>query len=91
MSNEPMDAREAAIRRLKGPRDFIAHLVTYAVFNGLVILIWYLTGQGYFWPAWLLGLWGFGLIMHAWDVWFRRPITEEEIRGEIERHGGSHA
>ena len=91
MTNEPIDARQAAIRRLKGPRDFAAHLVTFVVFNGAMVVVWYLTGQGYFWPAWLLGLWGFGLTMHAWDVWFRRPITEEEIRREVERHGGSHA
>ena len=45
------------------------------------------TGLG----AWLLGLWGAGLVMHAWEVWFRRPITEEDIRRELQRHGGSHA
>ena len=91
MTDESMQSREAAITRLKSRRDFAAHLVTYVVFNGAMVLIWYVTGHGYFWPGWLLGLWGAGLIMHAWDVWLRQPITEEDIRREVDRHSGSHA
>ena len=91
MTNEPMNARAAAFGRLKARRDFWAHLVTYVVFNGAMVLVWYLTGHGYFWPGWLLALWGAGLVMHAWDVWIRRPITEEDIRREVDRHSGSHA
>jgi hypothetical protein len=30
-------------------------------------------------------LWGLGLTFNAWDVYFRRPITEEEIRREMDR------
>jgi len=91
MTNEPMNARDAAFKRLKARRDFWAHLVTYVVFNGAMVLVWYVTGQGYFWPGWLLGLWGAGLVLHAWDVWIRRPITEADIRREVDRHGGSTA
>jgi hypothetical protein len=28
---------------------------------------------------------GIGLVMNAWDVYFRRPITEGKVRHEIER------
>ena len=91
MTNEPMNARDAAFKRLTARRDFWAHLVTYVVFNGAMVIVWYVTGHGYFWPGWLLGLWGAGLVMHAWDVWIRRPITEEDIRRELDRHSGSHA
>jgi 2TM domain len=79
------DLREAAVRRLKKRRDFAAHLFTYIVINGLVWAIWALTGEGYPWPLWLTGLWGIGLIFNAWDVYVRRPITEDEIRHEVER------
>jgi hypothetical protein len=91
MTSEPMNARAAAFARLKARRDFGAHLVAYVAFNGAMVLVWFLTGQGYFWPGWLLGLWGAGLVMHAWDVWIRRPITEEDIRREVDRHSGSQA
>jgi 2TM domain len=91
MNTDPTNAREAAIKRLTARRDFGMHALTYVVFNGALILIWYVTGHGYFWPGWLLGLWGAGLLMHAWDVWGRRPITEEAIRREVDRQTGSHA
>ncbi|HXM58472.1 MAG TPA: 2TM domain-containing protein [Candidatus Dormibacteraeota bacterium] len=89
MVNEPTNAREVALKRLKARRDFATHVVSYVVFNTAAVLIWYLTGHGYFWPGWLLALWGAGIVMHAWDVWGRRPITEEDIRRELDRRGGS--
>lgn len=29
--------------------------------------------------------WGVGLAANAWDVYARRPITEEDVRREAER------
>ena len=29
--------------------------------------------------------WGIGLVLNAWDVYFRRPITEADVRREIGR------
>jgi hypothetical protein len=29
--------------------------------------------------------WGVGFAFNAWDVQFRRPITEDELRREAER------
>lgn len=91
MTNDPSTARDAAIKRLTARRDWWMHLVTYLVFNGALVVIWYVTGHGYFWPGWLIGLWGAGLLVHAWDVWGRRPITEQEISREIDRQTGSRA
>ena len=28
--------------------------------------------------------WGVGLVMNAWDVYVRKPITEDELQREIE-------
>jgi hypothetical protein len=42
-------------------------------------------GYGYPWPAWMTVGWGLGVIMNAWDVYLRRPITEDEIRREADR------
>jgi hypothetical protein len=45
-----------------------------------------MTGpHGFFWPVFLIGLWGIGVVMNAWDVYWRRDITEEDIQHEIER------
>jgi 2TM domain len=82
---ETSDPRELARKRLQKRRDFTAHLVTYVVVNSMLIGLWAITGAGYFWPAWVLLGWGVGLVLNAWDVFFRRPITDADIDRELER------
>jgi len=77
--------REAARKRLQERRDFGSHLVAYVVINAFLVGVWAFTGAGYFWPAWVLAGWGIGLVLHAWNVFFRRPITEAEIDREVSR------
>jgi hypothetical protein len=78
--------RDAARRRISARRDFFNHLFAYVVINGVVVAIWAFSGQGYFWPAWLMGVWGVGLLFHARDTFWRRPITETDVDRELERH-----
>ncbi len=80
-------SRKAAIERLKNRRAFGQDLVAYLVVNGFFVLIWAVTGGGYFWPAWIMGLWGIGLVLHAWTAFFQRPITEEDVEREMRRGG----
>lgn len=77
--------REAARKRIAARRDLVTHAVVYVVFNGLVVVAWVFTGRGYFWPAWLMAIWGVGLLMQLWDVLWRRPITEADIDAELGR------
>lgn len=76
--------REAAISRIKEKRDFATHLVAYVVVNAFLVLVWAVTSGGYFWPIWPIGGWAIGLLIHAWET-FRRPISEEDIRKEMNR------
>ncbi|HEX2468282.1 MAG TPA: 2TM domain-containing protein [Solirubrobacterales bacterium] len=39
---------------------------------------------GLFWPIFPILGWGIGVAANAWDVYGRRPITESEIRHEVE-------
>ena len=78
--------REQARKRIASRRDFYNHLFAYVVINGLVVVIWAFTGQGYFWPGWLMAAWGVGLLFHARDVFWRKPITEADVDRELERH-----
>lgn len=84
-ASTPPSEREQALERLKKRRDFGAHLFVYLVINGVVWALWALTDGGYPWPAWLSGAWGIGLVLNAWDVYVRRPITEEDIEREMHR------
>jgi uncharacterized membrane protein len=81
------ERREAAIRRLKAKRGFAVSVAIFVVVNILLVAIWGSTGAGYFWPIWpFLGM-GIGLAFHGWSVYFRRPISEDDIRREMERGG----
>jgi hypothetical protein len=85
----PVDPeREAARKRLEERREFGSHLVAYVVVNAFLIGVWAMTGAGYFWPAWVLAGWGVGLVIHAWETYWRQPITESDIETEMRR--GSH-
>lgn len=81
----PLNERDAALERLKKRRDFNAHLFVYAVVNAAIWALWASTDSGYPWPAWISGIWAIGLVMNAWDVYVRRPITEADIDREIKR------
>jgi vacuolar-type H+-ATPase subunit I/STV1 len=83
--DDAVERREAAIKRVKAKRDFKNHLAIYLMVNGLFVIIWAVGGGGYFWPVWPLAGWGVGVAFNAWNVYFEKPITENEIRREMER------
>jgi len=80
--------REQAIERIKKKRDLQGHIVAYVVVNVALWAVWAVTGGGYPWPAWVTGGWGIGVLMNAWDVYFRKPITGDEVEREMERTRG---
>ncbi len=88
VSGSDQELREQAIALLKKKRDFRTHVFIYVLVNAMLIVIWALTGAGFFWPGFAIAGWGIGLVANAWDVYGRKPITEEEIRRETERLQG---
>ena len=89
MEDESIDRQSdewvRARKRVTERREFGSHLVAYCVVNGAFILIWAVTGGGYFWPAWVLGLWGIGLVLHAWETFVRRPVSDDDVEAELRR------
>jgi 2TM domain len=82
------ELREEAVLRLKKRRDFRTHLFIYATVNAMLVVVWAVTGAGFFWPVFPILGWGVGVAANAWDVYGRKPISEEEIRRETERLQG---
>lgn len=81
--------RGQALERLKKKRDFRAHIFIYVIVNAMLVVIWAITSDGgTFWPIFPILGWGVGLATNAWDVYGRRPITEDEIRRETDRLRG---
>jgi hypothetical protein len=78
--------REQALARVKKRRDFWPHLLVYLMVNALTVGVWFLADSGgFFWPIFLIAGWGIGLVMHAWDAFFRMEITEGDIDREVAR------
>ena len=77
--------RAQARERLKKQQDLRAHLLVYILVNGLLWTIWAATGTGFPWPAIVMAGWGVGVVMNAWDAYWRRPITDAAIEREAER------
>jgi hypothetical protein len=76
---------QAARKSLERKRKFVGDVAAYIVINAFLIVIWAVDGAGYFWPGWVLAGWGVLLMLDAWNVYYRRPITHEEIDKELRR------
>jgi len=69
-------------------RRFYTDALIYGIVNLGLILIWAISGGGYFWPIWVIVGWGIGLGVHAFSlglipqidamVPFMTPEWEEE-------------
>lgn len=81
------DQRRAAIQRLGAKRDFRIHLAVFVLVNTMLVIIWAVTGGGFFWPIWPIGGWAIGLAAHAFNTFYQGPITEDDIEAEMRRHG----
>jgi len=79
-------ARDRAVTQLKKQRDFRGHVLVYVLVNAFLVVIWAVSdAHGFFWPVFPIAGWGIGVIMNAWDVYWRPQITDQDIQREIER------
>jgi hypothetical protein len=89
LATSPERLRDQALRSLKKRRDLHTHAFAYATINVIVWGVWAIIGatsHSWFpWPLWVTLGWGIGLAFNAWDVYVHRPITEADVRREIDR------
>lgn len=78
------DLRSRAIERLQRKREFWSHLAAYVLVNTALVVIWAMTGAGFFWPVFPVLGWGIGVFFHAWETFTAGP-KEERIRREMDR------
>lgn len=81
------ERRQKAVKRLKAKRDLRNHVASYVIVNTMLVIIWAMSGAGYFWPIWPISGWGIGLAFSAYTVYLRKPITEADIQAEMGRDG----
>jgi len=81
------------LSQVRKRRDFRAQVFAFFVVNIVVWVAWSINGITSHswdpWPLWVTLLWGLGLTFNAWGVYFRRPITEQDVSREMDRlaHG----
>jgi hypothetical protein len=83
--DDELDNREAAVKRLKAKRDFTRSLIAYLLVNSLLVVIWAFGDGGGFWPIFPIAGWGIALAFQGWNAYFTKPISEDDIRREMER------
>ena len=76
--------RAAARQRLDKRRGLQGALVAYVGVNSFLVLVWAMTGAGYFWPAWIMAAWGVGMVLGLWD-YLRGPVREADVDAELRR------
>ncbi len=81
------DTRELAVKRLQAQRQFMATLVSGIGVVLLMVVIWLLSGRGYFWPIWVMFGFAIALATTAWHAYGKpqTPITEDDIQREMDR------
>jgi uncharacterized ion transporter superfamily protein YfcC len=82
---ETESLRERAVKRLKKKSDFRVHLMIYLTVNTFLVMVWAVTGAGFFWPVFPIAGWGIGVIANAWDAFARDVPTESQIRREMDK------
>lgn len=85
MTQDTTSEYERARARAEKKRKFRSDLAVYFIINAFLVGVWAITGSGYFWPGWVIGAWGLGLILAAWDLFYRREVTDEDIQREMHR------
>ena len=81
--NPNYDSYLQTATQLQRWRDFQAHVAAYLVINTAFVLIWALTGQGFFWPVYPLVGWGIGLSFQHFSAVVRGKITDEDVRRKL--------
>ena len=78
--------RDRAVKRLKKKSDFRIHLLIYVMVNIFLVVIWAMTGAGFFWTVFSIVGWGIGVVANAWDAYGGGDDpTESQISREMDK------
>lgn len=78
-------ARQQAIQRLHQRRGFTNYVIGAVVVSLFMVLIWALSGRGYFWPIWVMGAFLISGIFYGVNQLMNKPLTEDQIQREMQK------
>jgi uncharacterized membrane protein len=83
--DDDQDARSQAIGRLKHRQSFQQNALIFVAVAVLLVVIWAVSGAGFFWPVFPIAGMAIALAAQAFQLYGQRPITEDEIQAEMRR------
>jgi hypothetical protein len=81
--------RAQALTELRKRRELASHVLAFVMVNTFVVIVWYASGAGFFWPVFPIFAWGIGIVFHAWDVLWPQP-SETAVRATMDRIAHRH-
>jgi 2TM domain len=85
---EESELRDQARKRLEDKRGFWNFVATWVVVSLLLVVIWLIADEGYFWPIWPIAGIGVAVALQGWKVYGQKPISESDIQQEMQRQRG---
>lgn len=85
---ENSELRTQAKHRLEDKRGFRNFAVVFVLVSALLVVIWAVSGAGFFWPVFPIAGMGIALAIQAWNVYGQKPVTEDDVQREIDRQRG---
>jgi hypothetical protein len=84
------DLREVARKRIRARHDFWYMELVFLTITALCVIVWLVSGMGYFWPMWPLFGFVIATIFTAISTFGpgSRPISEGRIDDEVRKLGG---
>jgi len=77
---------EEASKKVRDRKRFYGGLATYLIVNAVLIVIWALSGQGYMWFLWPLGIWGVFVLGDYLRIFvFGKGSDQQAIEKEVEK------
>jgi len=88
MVKEPSEEQiyEEARQKVREKKRFYRDLTTYLIVNAVLVVVWALSGRGYPWFLWPLGIWGAFVLGHGLRIFvFGNGSDQQEIEKEVEK------
>ncbi|MBP7972935.1 MAG: 2TM domain-containing protein [Candidatus Nanopelagicales bacterium] len=79
--------RHEAEKRIAAKAGFVRYLGGWVAISIFTVIIWAITGAGYFWPLWVIVGMGFAAFWMGWNVYGPRSgkPSEQQIQDEMRR------
>ena len=81
------ELRQRAVASLRAKQGLWYTLATWVVLSIFFVVIWALTGMGYFWPAWPIAGIAIGVAFSGFNAYgpSRGALNESKIQDEMRR------